>query len=334
MKRWLTIVALVLFSPAALANKLLDPLEGAGPDAASDAFPGVADGIHICNMCWCKFAPGERLDCGCGGEGTKVDGEWLAKGRHMYGTMGNSCKFHYEVTAISQNFVRFYSHDEGGGQNLVGLYCGGEQNACGTVDGPTIKVTAGAEDSSLFDSVVADYTQPEMMDMASASGDLWFDGGQAKKPRKVSEIWYADGFEKQARELADSLEKKIGPVEPQAWEWGGPYDIYLIVGAHKVGESPMTVKVLDGHCIQGKADCKNPLFDKVLAALPKTATVSEKGKSKKPRTSTQVWYQAGKQAQAQSLATGVLKAWVAPADVQQWKWGGKFDVLIVVGPPK
>ena len=333
MNRLVFAFVLLVAAPMVTASELMPPLEEAGPDGAAIEFTRVGYFV-VCNWCYCRFEQGGRLDCSCGGDSQKASGQWEAKGRHMYGTVAGRCKFHFEIIAVSDYYFQFYEHKDDKAI-LTHLHCDKDNEdggGCAPVDAATVRVSSGAADTTLYEAVVAEYSQP-VDDPPDKVGELWFDSERTKKTRKVSEIWYAAGFENESRKLADALKDKLGPVEPKAWKWGGPYDIYLIVGAHKVGQAPMTVKVLDGHCITGKKDCKNPLLKKVLDALPKTARVSEKGKAKKARASTQVWYQAGKQALAQSLATGALKAWVAPADVKEWTWGGKFDVLIVVGPP-
>ena len=76
------------------------------------------------------------------------------------------------------------------------------------------------------------------------------------------------------------------------------------------------------------------LFDQVVAALPSPPYKKVKtGKATKARTATEVWYVAGQEAAAKKLAAD-LKKLTAVAKVDEWKWGGEFDLLVVVGPPE
>ncbi len=109
----------------------------------------------------------------------------------------------------------------------------------------------------------------------------------------------------------------------------------VIVGRRAVGapepDPAARIELMDGVCV-GQAACANPRLSAIATAVRNAGhTVVRQGPAKNRRATTEVWYQAGKKGIAEGLATGPLSAWVAAGAIKEWKWGGDFDVLIVVG---
>jgi hypothetical protein len=161
-----------------------------------------------------------------------------------------------------------------------------------------------------------------------------FEGRPAKNQRKESEIWFRDDAEDDARALAKKLESVLGPVEPQPWTLEGTFDIYIVVGAHRVGESPVRVALMDGYCVGKEEGCTSPVFEAIRSALPAGQyPLVKQAVAKKARTATEVWYQEGAEAAVRRLVRAHLSEWVSDANIKKWTWGGDFDAMIVAGSP-
>lgn len=55
------------------------------------------------------------------------------------------------------------------------------------------------------------------------------EGAPPRNPRARTEIWYRGEVEL-AKAVAARLAPLIGEATPQAWKWGGPYEVIVIVG--------------------------------------------------------------------------------------------------------
>jgi hypothetical protein len=208
-----------------------------------------------------------------------------------------------------------------------------KQCAAASYDGDTSMVLIpGNKDGALYERARAFI---EGWDGKIDRNRFWvFDGKRPKNQRAESEIWYRDGSERDARALAKKLESELGAIEPQPWAWDGHFDIFVIVGASRSGESPVRVALMDGHCVD-KKDCKSPVYDAIRKALPPSRYPRVKeGLAKKPRTATEVWFREGREAAARQMVEEHLSDWVVAENIKKWTWGGDFDVMIVAGPPK
>jgi hypothetical protein len=97
---------------------------------------------------------------------------------------------------------------------------------------------------------------------------------------------------------------------------------------------PINISILDGYCTIGTdAECKNPLFEEIVAGLPGRYQRIEVGKAKSARDTTEVWHIPEMDWMAEDLSEKHLSKWVSNPKIQEWTWGGDFEVLVVVGPP-
>ncbi len=57
-----------------------------------------------------------------------------------------------------------------------------------------------------------------------------FEGPPAKKQRETTEVYFREGFEAQARAVAEALAPVIGKVDAKAWPGAWDYDVIVVVG--------------------------------------------------------------------------------------------------------
>lgn len=59
------------------------------------------------------------------------------------------------------------------------------------------------------------------------------EGGRAKNPRVVSEIFYGEGKALEARAIASALEPVLGRVKPKAWPGKTYSDVVVVTGSER-----------------------------------------------------------------------------------------------------
>ncbi|MBW1811536.1 MAG: hypothetical protein JRJ87_25335 [Deltaproteobacteria bacterium] len=233
--RIIIVIATYLIPLTSLAADLLPPLKKATEESVK-AHCQDWGGVLTDKMCWCDFRRGGSLPCTCGGDSHKVDGgEWRVEGTHIKGFVGSKkyIKINWLVLYTSKKFIVWLDNNQAykGKPRRRAEACGKER--CDEFGGSTVKVLAGNSDRKLYKSVLK--ALPDLVDMGmeGLEGFVFFNEGKSKKARKVTEIWFKDGFKSEAAMLAEELEKTIGKITPKKWEWGGFYDLILIVGKEK-----------------------------------------------------------------------------------------------------
>jgi hypothetical protein len=233
--RIIILIVATLVPLSSLAVELLPPLKKATPKSVK-AYCQDWGGVLTDRMCWCDFESDGSLSCTCGGDSRKVDGgEWRVEGTSIKAFVGKEkiFEFDWQVLFTSKNFIAWLDNNNlyKGKPRRRAEACGKER--CDQFDGNTVKVQAGNSDRKLYNSLLKALPDLEDMGMDGLSGFVFFNEGKSKNPRKVTEIWFQEGFKDDAAILAKELEKTIGKVTPKKWEWGGLYDLILIVGKEK-----------------------------------------------------------------------------------------------------
>ena len=200
-------------------------------------------------------------------------------------------------------------------------------------------LSPGSKDRKLFDSVKAD--------LASWDGKLWgeqFVGFNAKSPsadNPFSTIYHRKEYRKKADALVERLKPLLG-VGHTVQRENMAYDVLIVVGTDKYRTPPLKVKLIDGLCTKkAAADCKNDLLDRVNETLKaqEDYQVVDVSRASNARTTklevmaASTYYHPRIKAMLSKHLTELL----AGSDgrwppIQDWKWGGKFEVVLIIGP--
>jgi hypothetical protein len=88
-------------------------------------------------------------------------------------------------------------------------------------------IRPGHSDTGLYNLVLERVSKSEFEPV------IYLQGPPAKKTRKITEIWYQETCEGDAKILLKSIEDLVGPAKIKLWTWGGPYRTITIVGQQK-----------------------------------------------------------------------------------------------------
>jgi len=236
----------VRLAPLCLALALVLPAESDAQQAyaplvrkpAAEALAGLSLDV-LDNGAWAfRFEPDGRASFS-GAMATTGEGQWTADGEHglhAKGTAsGGPCMDEEEDCDASWPWEERWSDLwVSPGQLVVFRRQGGERyvmrcedTACYPGPDLLVQVMPGNEDRALFDSALP---------AISAQDATVISGPAARNPRETSEIWYVKGSDQgqdAAQQLAGLLGAVLGPIQPQEWTWGGPYDVIVVVGATK-----------------------------------------------------------------------------------------------------
>lgn len=192
-----------------------------------------------------------------------------------------------------------------------------------------VQLVPGAKDRTLFNRALEHAKDPHDDDTRV----IFVRGPAAKNPRKTSEVWWVES-EWDGQDIAAVLEPAIGSVVPKKWTFGpSVFPVIVVVGDTPVGQSPrLRIKMMDGHCAKkSPASCENALLATVRGLFSDTAyKITDVAPAKSVRSKMEVWFMPGHKQAAADLVEKHLSKWLEPADVKEWKWGGSFDVLVVV----
>jgi hypothetical protein len=293
-----------------------------------------------------------------GAQGSQGEGRWwLVKGGGVKATFtarGGPCHreeddcdatwthkmYWHKVRLSDSGLLTYYENGcEGNSRNVCAPL---DSESCWPASGAIVKIVPGNKNRVLYEKTVT-----TVLGLIGAGKDfIGVAGKPAKTPRSTTEIWWVkdpcarnSDAKKKSAELATLLTDTIGKVDVQEWTFGDiPYDIVLVVGKTKAGGAAqagakLKIKVLNGGC-PSKAACKNPSYDAVKTAVANSGIeLVADGVAKKKRDKTEVWYKAGKKEAAKAYLEQTLKGKVSAEGLREWKWGGDFDLLIVVAQP-
>jgi hypothetical protein len=108
---------------------------------------------------------------------------------------------------------------------------GGTYSDCGMgSDATLVDLMPSAEDPALYNAVVA---WVKGLSEQDANGWAFLDGPRAKTPRVESEIFYSAAGEAAAQQLAEKIERVLGPISAKPWPGTSLYDVVLVVGSKK-----------------------------------------------------------------------------------------------------
>jgi len=102
-----------------------------------------------------------------------------------------------------------------------GVCKGGKGSTCVIEDAWLIR--PGAKDRGRFERTKAHLAKAGLQDV------VLVEGPPTKHRRKASQVWFQVD-EGPARKAAAKLAPVIGPAEVKRWEWGGAYEMIIIVG--------------------------------------------------------------------------------------------------------
>ena len=265
----------------------------------------------------------------------QLDASWSVEGGNLVVTASyiEQCRFptcKREQANSTTEFKLIFASDEYVSyvnDNLYTLRC---TPSCASA-GNFVGIKPGAKNRALYEQVTATLPAVEA---------TFFAAPPATSPRKTSELWYASARDqKLALDLAAKLKPLLGELEPKAWTFEAMgYNVLLVVGemaaaaagAGATQTAGRRVMLMDGVCTEkGDAKCENPAIAAWTEKLKQAGhTVVGVKRSKAARTTPEVWFTAGHEADGKALADQLFAG--QSLTPKAWEWGGEFDVLLVV----